>query len=114
MIDPHASIALSVALFGLGVLGVFTHRQAISMLLSLQIMLAASVLALVSFDRTVSNLHNVAGHSADGAAQSAGQGFGLLILTIAIAQVAVGLGLLLSARGGREQPQHRVTDSSQW
>jgi NADH-quinone oxidoreductase subunit K len=85
MLDPNAAIALSAALFGLGILGVFVRRNPIAVLLSLQLMLAASVLALVSFDLTF-------------AGSSAGQGFGVLILSVATAQVSVGLGLLIAAR----------------
>lgn len=101
MIDPNASIALSAALFGLGILGVFVRRSTISVLLSLQLMLAASVLAQVSFDHTVSSV-----------GQAAGQGFGVLVLSVATAQVTVGLGLLIAARRERRTSQPQAAGSS--
>ena len=105
MIDPSASIALSVALFGLGVIGVFVHHGAISVLLSLQLMLAAAVLALVSFDQVALVATTVE--------QGAGQGFGIMVLSVAIAQAAVGLGFLIAARHERDDPPSDRADRAQ-
>lgn len=122
MIDPNASIALSAALFGLGILGVFVRRSPISLLLSLQLMLAASVLALVSFDLTTSVspgraeiaqmlVEQHVGRSAGkSAGNTAGQGFGVLILSVATAQVTIGLGLMIA---GRREPSEGAAGSSQ-
>jgi NADH:ubiquinone oxidoreductase subunit K len=131
MLDPNATIALSAALFGLGILGVFVRRNAITVLLSLQLMLAASVLALVSFDHTnhytISAADNsnippkgdpALAHGERPSEQSAGQGFGVLILSVCTAQVTVALGLLLAARRERSLPDPRVAGeaarSSPW
>jgi NADH-quinone oxidoreductase subunit K len=102
MIDPHASVAFSAALFALGIFGVLVRRSVISVLLSLELMFAAAVVALVSFDR----MHPGAGGGADGVA---GQGFAVLILTVATAQTMIGLALLVAAHrsrgtGGRDDP----------
>lgn len=126
MIDPNASIALSAALFGLGILGVFVRRSPISLLLSLQLMLAASVLALVSFDLTTSvspgraeiaqmlveqHVGRSTGKSTGkSAGNTAGQGFGVLILSVATAQVTIGLGLMIA---GRREPSEGAAGSSQ-
>ena len=122
MIDPNASIALSAALFGLGILGVFVRRSPISLLLSLQLMLAASVLALVSFDLTTSVPpgraeiaqmlveQQVGRSTGKSAGNTAGQGFGVLILSVATAQVTIGLGLMIA---GRREPSEGAAGSSQ-
>jgi NADH:ubiquinone oxidoreductase subunit K len=102
MIDPHAALALSAALFALGIFGALVRRSVISVLLSLEFMFAATVVALVSFDRTLP-LTDLGSHGVEG------QGFALLILTVATAQMMVGLGLLFAAQrsrgaSGREEP----------
>ena len=51
MIDPQAPAAFSAALFALGIFGVLVRRSVVSVLLSLELMFAASVVALISFDR---------------------------------------------------------------
>ena len=122
MIDPNASIALSAALFGLGILGVFVRRSTISVLLSLQLMLAASVLALVSFDLTTSVPpgraeiaqmlveQQVGRSTGKSTGNTAGQAFGVLILSVATAQVTIGLGLMIA---GRREPSEGAAGSSQ-
>lgn len=122
MIDPNASIALSAALFGLGILGVFVRRSPISLLLSLQLMLAASVLALVSFDLTTSVSpgraeiaqmlveQQVGRSTGKSTGNTAGQAFGVLILSVATAQVTIGLGLMIA---GRREPSEGAAGSSQ-
>lgn len=122
MIDPNASIALSAALFGLGILGVFVRRSPISLLLSLQLMLAASVLALVSFDLTTSVPpgraeiaqmlveQQVGRSTGKSTGNTAGQAFGVLILSVATAQVTIGLGLMIA---GRREPSEGAAGSSQ-
>lgn len=102
MIDPQAAVAFSAVLFALGIFGVLVRRSVISVLLSLELMFAAAVVALVSFDRMLPP----AGGDAD---RVAGQGFAVLILSVATAQMMVGLGLLVAAQrnrgaSGREDP----------
>jgi len=74
-------LALAAILFSCGLLGLMLRRNIIFMLMSLEVMLNASALAFV----------------AAGAAwgQPDGQIVFLLILAVAAAEVAVGLGLVL-------------------
>lgn len=76
------ALYLAAALFVLGLLGVITRRNLIFVLLSLEVMLNATGLAFV----------------AAGArwGQADGQIFFLLILTLAAAEVAIGLALALA------------------
>ncbi len=88
-IDPLAPLWLSAVLFALGIIGVFVRRSLLTMATSLQVMAAASVLALVGFDGQ--HLSVAPSHAAPG------QGLGVLILAVAAAQGMVALGLV-SAR----------------
>ena len=76
----HALITASI-LFVLGLLGVLTRRNALFMLLSLEIMLNAAGLAFVA-----------AGYRWG---QADGQVMFILILAVAAAEVSVGLALVL-------------------
>ena len=80
-------IALSAALFVIGVVGALSRRNGL--------MLNAVDLALVGFNRVWST-------TAEGAARFDGQVFVLMIIAVAAAEVAVGLGILLSLIRNRD------------
>ncbi len=88
MIPITHSIALSGILFLLGVLGVLTRRNLIAILMSIELMLNAVNLALVAFSQ----------HWAD----YAGQLFAVMVIVVAAAEVAVGLGIVISLFRNRE------------
>jgi NADH-quinone oxidoreductase subunit K len=75
-------LAISSILFSIGVAGVLLRRSPLIVLLSLEIMLNASNLALVGFSR-----HFV---SVDG------QIFAISVMAVAAAEVVVGLGLIVA------------------
>ena len=75
-------ILLACALFAVGLLGVTTRRNVLMMLLSVEIMLNAANLALVGFSRLHGNLD--------------GQVFVFFTMTVAAAEVAVGLAILIA------------------
>jgi NADH-quinone oxidoreductase subunit K len=75
-------IALSGLLMVLGLAGVVVRKNIIAVLLSTELMLNAVNIAFVAFDM---KLHDVAG-----------QVFVFFILTIAAAEAAVGLGLVMA------------------
>ena len=76
-------LLLGAALFALGVYGVLTRRNAVLILLSVELMLAAVNINLVAFDRHVED------------AQAAGQVFALFVITVAAAEVGIGLAIIL-------------------
>ena len=81
-------VALSALLFGIGAVGVLTRRSAILVFLCVELMLNAGNLALVAFARQWSIL---------GAPVALdGQAAVFIILAIAAAEVAVGLGILVA------------------
>jgi NADH-quinone oxidoreductase subunit K len=75
-------LVVSAALFCLGALGVMTRRNLIVMYMSLELMLNAANLALVAFSRFNNNLN--------------GQIMVFFIITVAAAEVAVGLALIVA------------------
>ena len=81
-------IALSGALFVIGAVGALTRRNVIVILMSIELMLNAVNLALVGFNRVWAGV--------EGAARCEGQIFVLMIIAVAAAEVAVGLGILLA------------------
>ncbi|MFT5161858.1 MAG: NADH-quinone oxidoreductase subunit K [Alteromonadaceae bacterium] len=81
MIPIHWLLYLSLGLFAIGIFGVIARRNLLFILVSLEIMLNAVVLLFVA----ASSFHG----NADG------QIMYVLILTLAAAEVAVGLGLVI-------------------
>ena len=75
-------IALSVVLFAMGALGVLLRRNAIIIFMSIELMLNAANLAFVAFARQLGDLN--------------GQVFVFFVMTVAAAEVAVGLALIVS------------------
>jgi NADH-quinone oxidoreductase subunit K len=75
-------LVVSALLFCLGLLGVITHRNLLVIYMSLELMLNAANLALVSFSRFNNNLN--------------GQILVFFIITVAAAEVSVGLALIVA------------------
>jgi len=78
-------LLLSAFLFCTGIYGVLTRKHTVLVLMSIELMLAAVNLNLVAFGA----LHNT------GTARVTGQVFALFVLTIAAAEVGVGLAIVL-------------------
>lgn len=81
MISLTHYLVLSAILFAIGVVGVLIRRNAIMILLAVEIILNAANLSFVAFSRFNNSLD--------------GQIFVFFIMTIAAAEVAVGLAILL-------------------
>ena len=75
-------LIVSAALFSLGLMGVILRRNLLVMYMSLELMLNAANLALVSFSRFNNDLD--------------GQIMVFFIITVAAAEVAVGLALIVA------------------
>jgi NADH-quinone oxidoreductase subunit K len=75
-------LVVSALLFTLGLAGVIVRRNLLVIYMSLELMLNAANLALVAFSRFNNNLH--------------GQVFVFFIITVAAAEVAVGLALIVA------------------
>jgi len=84
-----AFIAVSSVLFFLGVAGVLVRRNAVVILMCVELMLNATNLALVAFSRRA------------GLVDQRGSVFVVFIFVIAAAEVAVGLAIVLAAYRNR-------------
>ncbi len=95
MIDPVHSMALGAALFCIGMLGFLIRRNLIVIFMSIELMLNAVNLNLVSFAYQFHSVH--------------GQVFALFVITVAAAEAAVGLAIIiLIARNRRSLNVERV------
>lgn len=77
-------LVVSALLFGLGLYGILTRRNAVAILMGIELMLNAANINLVAFNRYVAP------------AALAGQVFALIIITLAACEAAVGLALVLA------------------
>jgi NADH-quinone oxidoreductase subunit K len=89
MLTVNHFIILSAILFALGAIGVLVRRNPLVMFMSVELMLNAANLAFVAFSRYLDNLE--------------GQVFVFLILTVAAAEVAVGLAIIVAIFRARER-----------
>jgi NADH-quinone oxidoreductase subunit K len=81
-ITPYHYLVLAAALFTIGVIGVMVRRNIIVVLMSIELMLNAVNLNLAAFSRQLDHV--------------VGQVFALFIITVAAAEAAVGLGIILA------------------
>ncbi len=81
-------LVLSSILFVIGAYGVVTRRNLIVVLMSLELMLNAANLAFVAFSRALGDM--------------TGQIFVIMAITVAAAEVAVGLALVVSVYTHRQ------------
>ncbi len=106
MIPLEHVIVLSAILFGLGVVGVLMRRNVIVVLMSIELMLNAANLAFVGFNR--------AWPGSQGAPALDGQIFVLMVIAVAAAEVAVGLGIVLSMFRNRDSVDLEEASLLRW
>ena len=87
----EAYLLLAAALFCVGVYGVLTRRNAVAILMGIELMLNASVINFLAFWRYVNP--NVA---------LSGQAFAVFVITLAAAEVSVGLALIIAIYRNRD------------
>ena len=88
MVSLNHYLILSGLLFSIGTAGVFLRRNLITVLLSIEIMLNAVNLNLVAFGQA---LHDITG-----------QVFALFVITVAAAEVGIGLAIVILIYRNRE------------
>ena len=88
MIPVGWTLALSAILFCIGVVGVLVRRNALVIFMSIELMLNAANLAFVGFARQLNSLD--------------GQIFVFFVMTVAAAEVAVGLTIIVNVFRLRE------------
>jgi NADH-quinone oxidoreductase subunit K len=88
MVPIEHALALSSILFVIGGIGALVRRNVIVVLMSIELMLNAVNLALVAFSRQWGD--------------ETGHVFVLMVIVVAAAEVAVGLGIVISLFRNRE------------
>jgi len=95
-------LLLSAALFSIGLFGVLSRKNAVAILLGVELMLNAVNINLVSFWRYGS------------VTAMAGQVFAIIVFAVAAAEVAVGLALVLSVYRQRNTVTADDIDMMKW
>jgi NADH-quinone oxidoreductase subunit K len=95
-------LILAAALFCIGLFGVLSRRNAVAILLGVELMLNAVNINLVSFWR-FGNVN-----------QMAGQVFAIIVFAVAAAEVAVGLALVISVYRQRRTVIANDLDMLKW
>lgn len=88
MVPVSAYLIVASVLFGIGTIGVLASRNIIILFMSVELMLNAANLALIAFSRA---LNIMDGHA-----------FVFLVLTVAAAEAAVGLAMVLTVFRNRD------------
>jgi len=89
-LDPY--LVLSGLLFAIGTFGFLARRNAISMLMSIELMLNAVNLSIIAFGAFIENLVN------DGAI------IALMVMAVAAAEATVGLAIVIAIYRNRKTP----------
>ncbi len=93
-------IALSAALLLIGTVGVLTRRNIVIILMSIELILNAVNINLVAFSQALHNLN--------------GQVFAIFVITDAVAEAAVGLGILIALFRNKETVLADEVDLLKW
>ena len=95
-----AYLTLAVVLFGLGTVGVLVTRNIIILFMCIELMLNAANMALIAFSRA---LNVMDGHV-----------MVFLVMTVAAAEAAVGLGMIITIHRNRETINIDRFDFMKW
>ena len=93
-------LVLSAALLAIGTLGVLTRRNIVIILMSIELILNAVNINLVAFSNHLGNLN--------------GQIFAIFIIVVAVAEAAVGLGILIALFRNKETVLADEVDLLKW
>ncbi len=88
MVEMGHYLVLSSIVFTIGVIGVLTRRNVIIILMSIELMLNSVNLNLIAFSDHLQNL--------------SGQVFAVFVITVAAAEAAVGLGIVIALFSNKE------------
>jgi NADH-quinone oxidoreductase subunit K len=100
MVPTWHYLMLSAALLTIGVIGVLTRRNIIIILMSIELILNAVNLNLVAFSRQLADV--------------SGQIFAIFVITVAAAEAAVGLGILIAFFRNRDTVNADEIDLLKW
>jgi NAD(P)H-quinone oxidoreductase subunit 4L len=95
-------LILSAVLFSIGLYGALAKRNAIVILMSIELMLNAANIAMVAFSRYIVPL------------QLTGQVFAIFVMVVAAAEVAVGLAIIIAIYRHRQTIDATKIDLMKW
>jgi NADH-quinone oxidoreductase subunit K len=99
-ITPTHYLVLSALVFTIGVIGFLTRRNVIIVFMSIELMLNAVNLNLIAFS--------------DQLQKFGGQVFAIFVITVAAAEAAVGLGIVISLFRNKETVNADEMDLMKW
>src|SRR5262245_47457386 len=100
MVTTFHYLILSAALFAVGVVGVLTRRNIMIILMSIELMMNAVNINLIAFS--------------DRLQQVTGQVFAIFVITVAAAEAAVGLGIVIAMFKNKETMNINEIDLMKW
>lgn len=100
MISLKLVLLFSAGLFAIGVYGVLARRHAVLVLMSIELMLNAVNVNLVAFAQTFKDV--------------TGQVFALFMITVAAAEVGIGLAIIILIFRNRETINIDEVDEMKW
>jgi len=95
-------LVLAALLFSIGIYGVLVRRNAVLVLLSVELMLAAVNINLVAFGSYIADTH------------ASGHVFALFVITVAAAEVGIGLGIIVLIFRNRSSANVDELDLMKW
>lgn len=95
-------LVIAAALFSLGVYGLLVRRNAVLVLLSIELMLAAVNINLVVFEAVWRT------------SEAIGQVFAIFVITVAAAEVGIGLAIILMIFRNRQSANVDELDLMRW
>lgn len=99
-ITPVHYLLLSAALLLIGTLGVLIRRNIVIVLMSIELILNAVNINLIAFSHSLGNIN--------------GQVFAIFVITVAVAEAAVGLGILIALFRNKETVLADEIDLLKW
>ena len=100
MVPIHHYLFLGAALFTIGVVGVLTRRNIMVILMSIELMMNAVNINLIAFSGRIGNV--------------SGQVFAIFVITVAAAEAAVGLGIVIAMFKNKETMNINEIDLMKW
>ena len=100
MVPTHYYLILAAALFTIGIIGVLTRRNIMVILMSIELMMNAVNINLIAFSNRLQ--------------QVTGQVFAIFVITVAAAEAAVGLGIVIAMFKNKETMNVNEIDLMKW
>jgi NADH-quinone oxidoreductase subunit K len=99
-ITTNHYLVLSVILLMIGVAGMLVRRNIVVMMMSLELILNAVNVNLIAFSKHLQDIH--------------GQIFAIFVIVVAVAEAAIGLGILIALFRNKETVQVDEIDLLKW